>query len=103
MTQDLKEARRRTSQLAFGQRYRLELMHKVLESDDGLFTLSEMSKALGIAASNLQGSIESLLALGLISRLPMADEMGVHYLRNEGAGWSWAADLAREVDSGIRD
>jgi DNA-binding MarR family transcriptional regulator len=93
------EARRRASQLAFGQRYRLELMLKVLESDDGLFTLSEMSRELRIAVSNIQGPIESLLALGLISRLPTPDELGVYYLRNEGAGWDWAFELSLDLDS----
>ena len=99
MNSNALEALRRASQLAFGQRYRLELMLKVLESDDGLFTLTEMSKNLSITVSNLQGPIESLLALGQISRLPTSEELGVYYLRNEGAGWDWASELSRNLDS----
>ena len=95
MDADAVKARRDISKLAFGQQYRLELMLKVLDSDDGFFTLTAMSNALETAASNLQGPVESLLALGLISRLPTADELGVHYLRNEGAGWDWALELSR--------
>jgi len=93
MQVDRQEAKRQASQIAFGQRYRLELMLAVLRSEDGLFSLSGVARELGVTASNLQGPIESLLNLGLINRLP-ADESGaVYYLRNESAAWAWVQEL----------
>lgn len=97
MERNLEEERRRVSQAAFGQRYRLELMSEILRSEDGIFTLTEMARAVGTSPSNLQGSIDKLLVLDLITRLPESETKSVHYMRNESAGWTWAIALEAQI------
>lgn len=91
------EALRTVSKLAFGQTYRLELMLAILDSDDGICTLSELASALKVSVSSLQLPFDTLVALGMLTPLPEAETRFRHYLRNDDAGWAWATQLASRL------
>jgi DNA-binding IclR family transcriptional regulator len=88
---------RRLSRQAFGQAYRLELMLAVARQPDGLVSLSELATSLGVAPSNLQIPLKSLVETGLISELPKGDSRRKFYLRNDSAAWAWAQELHDQV------
>lgn len=73
-------------------------MLEILKAEDGIFTLTDMAKALGTSPSNLQGPVECLLDLAMVSRLPNPEPKSVYYLRNESAGWAWALELDERPD-----
>ncbi|MEC3979831.1 hypothetical protein [Amycolatopsis sp. H20-H5] len=84
---------RMKSQVAFGQRYRLELMLAVAASDDGIICLTDLAKELDVAISNLQGPMRSLIGAGLLTPLPRGDSRRKFYIRNASAAWAWAREL----------
>lgn len=92
MTEDV-EALRGLSHAAFGQRYRLECMLAIANSKDGLVTLSGLAGQVGVAPSNLQHPIRSLVQSGLLTPLASGDSRSRFYLRNESAAWAWAREL----------
>lgn len=85
------------SQAAFGQQHRLELMLCIANAEDGIFSLTELAKALDVTMSSLQRPMDSLLATQLISALPDADSKYRYYTRNPSAAWSWAQELAQQA------
>lgn len=90
-----REALRRVSRAAFGQSHRLELMLEIADLADGIFTLTQVSKALGVTMSSLQNARDALLEVELISRLPQTDSRFQYLVRNDSPAWQWARDLAR--------
>lgn len=88
------EQLRATSQSAFGQQYRLELMLAVARADDGIACLTDLARSLDISISNLQKPLKSLVATGLLSPLPRSDSRRKFYIRNPSSAWAWAEELA---------
>lgn len=97
MGEDEKEITRALSKAAFGQSYRLEVMLAVEASTDGLVTLTELTKEVGVSASNIQKPIESMVAAGLLTELPRGDSRTKHMLRNPSAAWEWARELQKQA------
>jgi hypothetical protein len=64
------------SQVAFGQRYRLELMLAVAASDDGIVCLTDLARQLDVSISNLQIPPAELLQLDQLGRLLRALHRG---------------------------
>jgi hypothetical protein len=85
---------RRLSQAAFGQQHRLELMLAIVDSEDGIVTLTELSRKLDVTMSSLQRPMESLIETGLLTALPMSEFRYKHFMRNPSAAWQWAQELA---------
>lgn len=81
------------SRAAFGQAYRLEVMLAVADSEDGLVTQTELSRALGVSVSNVQGAVRSLTACGLLTELPQGDSRSKFLLRNPSSAWDWVREL----------
>jgi hypothetical protein len=81
------------SQVAFGQRYRLELMLAVAASDDGIVCLTDLARQLDVSISNLQGPLRAMISAGLLTPLPRGDSQRKFYIRNPSAGWTWAHEL----------
>lgn len=79
---------------AFNQRYRLECMLAIANSEDGIFCLSDLAIELAVSVSNLQKPLASLTAIGLISRMYSGDSKRKFYTRNESAAWEWARELS---------
>jgi hypothetical protein len=101
MTLD-REVLRRVSRAAFGQSHRLELMLEIAALEDGIFTMTQVSRSLGVTMSSLQNARDALLEVALISRLPLTDSRFQHLVRNDSAAWQWAqelADLARDTSN----
>jgi DNA-binding MarR family transcriptional regulator len=101
MSSDRQERLRTLSQVAFGQRYRLELMLAVADTKDGIVCLTDLAHTLNVTMSNLQQPLKALVATGLLSPLPAGDSRRKFYLRNPSAAWAWAQELAaagRELD-----
>lgn len=100
---DKMDALRRLSRLAFGQNYRLEVMLAVARSEDGLVTLTDLSRELRLGNSQIQGALSSLVAVGLLTPLPSDDARRRFLLRNASPAWRWAEELAAaagvEVDA----
>lgn len=88
---------RAVSRSAFGQSHRLELMLAVMESEDGLCTLTELSQCLNVAISSLQRPFQALIDLGLLTALPGAGTRYRYFARNPSSAWQWAAELADTV------
>ena len=84
----------RLSQVAFGQRYRLQVMLAVAAAEDGFVSLSALARELDVATSNLQGPIRALVALGLLAPVPHGDSKHRFYMRNPSAAWGWAQELS---------
>ena len=89
-----REALRSVSRAAFGQSHRLELMLEIANLEDGIFTMTQVSKALDVTMSSLQNARDALLQLGLISRLPLTDSRFHYLVRNDSSAWAWARELA---------
>lgn len=92
---------RALSQVAFGQRYRLELMLAVADAQDGIVCLTDLAHTLNVTISNLQQPLKALVATGLLSPLPAGDSRRKFYIRNPSSAWAWAKELAdagRELD-----
>lgn len=103
VSSDRLEKLRALSQAAFGQRYRLELMLAVAESEDGIVCLTDLAHTLNVTISNLQQPLKALVATGLLSPLPAGDSRRKFYMRNPSAAWAWAAELgdaSRDLDRG---
>lgn len=98
MTHPRRAELRVRSRAAFGQRYRLELMLAIRDVEDGLFTLTDLTRTLGVAMSSLQKPIEDMAAIGLVTALPTNESRFRYYTRNPSAGWDWALELARFGD-----
>jgi hypothetical protein len=64
------------SQVAFGQRYRLELMLAVAASDDGIVCLTDLARQLDVSISNLQIPPAEFLQLDQLGRLLRALHRG---------------------------
>lgn len=94
MSSDRQEQLRALSQVAFGQRYRLELMLAVADAKDGIVCLTDLARTLNVTISNLQQPLKALIATGLLSLLPAGDSRRKFYLRNPSAAWTWARELA---------
>lgn len=90
---------RALSQAAFGQRYRLELMLAVASSADGIVCLTDLARELDVSISNLQQPLKSLVAVGLLSPLPLSESRRKFYIRNESSAWQWAAELAAMAEA----
>jgi DNA-binding MarR family transcriptional regulator len=88
---------RALSQAAFGQRYRLELMLAVADSTDGIVCLTDLARTIDVSISNLQQPLKSLVAVGLLSPLPMTESRRKFYIRNPSSAWQWAAELDRST------
>ena len=91
------EVLRGLSHAAFGQRYRLECMLAIADSSDGLVTLSGLAGQLGVAPSNLQHPIRSLVLTGLLTPLASGDSRSRFYLRSDSAAWSWVLELREQA------
>lgn len=89
-----RETLRELSRVVFGQAYRLEVMLAVGRSADGIVSLTELSKSLGVSASSIQKPLQSLVQARLISPLPDADSRYRFYARNPSSAWEWAEELA---------
>ncbi|MGW4587751.1 hypothetical protein ACWEKJ_10520 [Amycolatopsis thermoflava] len=100
MTEMDAERLRQVSQHAFGQRYRLELMLAIAETDDGIVCLTDLAKTLDVTISNLQSPLRALVSTGLVSPLPRGDSRRKFYIRNPSAAWAWAQELS---EHGRRD
>ncbi|MEW2507078.1 hypothetical protein AB0878_42145 [Amycolatopsis sp. NPDC047767] len=87
---------RRVSQHAFGQRYRLELMLAIAQTDDGIVCLTDLAKTLDVTISNLQSPLRALVNTGLLSPLPRGDSRRKFYIRNPSAAWAWAQELSEQ-------
>lgn len=87
------EALRNLSRAAFQQRYRLEVMLAIADSEDGLVSLTDLAATLGLPASNVQGALRSLLDTGLLTELPQGDSRRKFLLRNDSTAWDWAREL----------
>lgn len=94
MSSDRQERLRALSQVAFGQRYRLELMLAVAGTKDGIVCLTDLAHAMNVTMSNLQQPLKALVATGLLSPLPAGDSRRKFYLRNPSTAWAWAHELA---------
>jgi hypothetical protein len=81
------------SQVAFGQRYRLELMLAVAASGDGIVCLTDLARELDVSISNLQGPLRAMVGAGLLTPLPRGDSRRKFYIRNPSAAWTWAHEL----------
>lgn len=92
-----REALRRVSRAAFGQSHRLELMLEIANLEDGIFTMTQVSRSLDVTMSSLQNARDSLLELGLISRLPLTDSRFHYLMRNDSSAWAWARELATQT------
>jgi hypothetical protein len=91
---EVRAAIRRVSNAAFTQRYRLELMLEVADREDGIVSLTELSKALDVTTSNIQRPFEALVLTRLITPLPDSDSRYRYHIRNPSAAWDWAYELA---------
>lgn len=91
------EALRSVSKLAFGHTYRLELMMAILDSEDGICTLSSLAATLNVSVSSIQLPFESLIDLGMLMPIPEGDTRFRHYIRNDDIGWAWARQLASRI------
>lgn len=89
---------RELSRVLFGQTYRLEVMLAIGRSPDGLVNLTDLAVELGVTPSNVQGSLGSLVAAGLISPMPHGDSKRRFYSRNPSLAWAWAIELASAAD-----
>lgn len=96
-----REALRRVSRAAFGQGHRLELMLEIANLEDGIFTLTQVSKSLDVTMSSLQNARDSLLELGLISYLPMSESRFHYLMRNESHAWEWARELGKKASAPV--
>jgi hypothetical protein len=85
---------REISRSAFGQRYRLELMLEIANAEDGVFTLTELSKSLDVTMSSLQKPMHDMVAIGLLTPLPDAGSRFRYYTSNPSSAWEWAYELA---------
>lgn len=92
-----REALRRVSRAAFGQSHRLELMLEIASLEDGIFTMTQVSRSLDVTMSSLQNARDSLLELGLVSRLPLTESRFHYLVRNDSAAWAWAQELATKA------
>lgn len=92
---------RAVSRVAFGQAHRLELMLAIGSAEDGLCTLTELSKQLDVTMSSLQRPFQALVELGLITALPDADSRYRYYARNPSPAWSWATTLEAQVSVAV--
>jgi DNA-binding IclR family transcriptional regulator len=90
----LVDSLREISRSAFGQTHRLELMIAIADSDDGVVSLTELARALGVSISSLQRPFESVIATKLISPLPDVDSRYRYYTRNPSSAWAWAKELS---------
>lgn len=88
---------REMSQAAFGQRYRLEVMLAVLDTDDGFVSLTDLANRLDVTVSNLQGPLRALVTLGLLTPIPHGDSRHRFYLRNPSQAWAWVEELHAQV------
>lgn len=91
------QALRRMSRAAFGQTYRLEVMLAVADSEDGLITQTDLARCLGVATSNVQGAVKSLIDCGLLTPLPQADSRSKFLMRNRSAAWDWAREMRDQI------
>lgn len=90
---------RRLSRHAFGQTYRLEVMLAIARSEDGLVNLTDLASGLDLTTSQIQGALRSLVAVGLLTEMPMADSRRRFLLRNRSAAWSWAEELSASTQT----
>ena len=88
---------RELSHAAFGQQYRLEVMLAAAHSPDGLVCLTDVARELGLSISNVQGSLKSLVTVGLLEEMPAGDSRRKFYLRNPSAAWDWAEQMSQQV------
>jgi DNA-binding transcriptional ArsR family regulator len=85
---------RMLSRLAFGQGYRLELMLEIADTEDGVFSLTELARSLDVTMSNLQRPLQDMLEMGLLSVLPDSGSRYRYYTSNPSPAWEWAFELA---------
>ena len=85
---------RALSRVAFRQDCRLELMLAITEAAGGIVCLTDLARTTGISVSNLQVPLKNLVDLCFLSALPRGDSRRKFYMRNEGAAWAWARELA---------
>lgn len=97
--QDDVDGLRRVSKVAYGQEHRLELMLAIAEIEDGVCSLTELADTLQVRASSLQRPLDSLVELSLVSVVATGDTKYRHYIRNDGAAWDWARELAAGVEA----
>lgn len=88
------ERLRAISKIAYGQSHRLELMLAVLQQEDGIVSLSQLSDSLEVGMSSLQRPFDALVDLGMLQALPGVETRFRLFLRNDSFGWSWASELA---------
>lgn len=103
MTDDEVEVLRELSRAAFQQRYRLEVMLAVADSEDGLVSLTDLATRLGLPASNVQGALRSLIDTGLLTELPQGDSRRKFLLRSNSAAWDWARELRVHAETVVAD
>lgn len=94
---DSADRRRTLSRAAFGQQHRLDVMLAAAHSEDGLVCLTDVARDLNLNASNVQGALKSLVAVGLLSEMPRGDGRRKFYLRNPSPAWDWAKEMAQQA------
>jgi len=95
------EGLRALSRAAFGQTYRLEIMLAITEVEDGLVTLTDLARTLGLSTSNVQAALRSLVATGLLTELPKGDNRRKYLSRNPSPAWDWARQMSGQVSVSI--
>lgn len=96
MEADDNESVRAASDLAFGQRYRLECMLAIASDLDREVSLSALAEELRLSPSQIQGAFRAMVGTGLLTPVASADHRRKIYVANaESAAWRWAKELAR--------
>lgn len=94
---------RALSRAAFGQTYRLEIMLAIAEAEDGLVTLTDLARTLGLSTSNVQAALRSLVAAGLLSQRPKGGDRRKYLSRNPSLAWDWARQMRDQVSAASTD
>jgi hypothetical protein len=90
---------REPSRAAFGQRYRLECMVAIANSESGKVSLGELAAQLRVTASNLQAPRRSLVETGLLQAESSSEPGKRIYGRVDSAAWDWARELAERASA----
>ncbi|MBX3100772.1 MAG: hypothetical protein KF761_14490 [Salinibacterium sp.] len=85
---------RATSDIAFGQMYRLECMLAIAANPTEQFSLSSLADELRLRPSQIQVAFKALVDTGLLAPVPTSDHRRKGYRVNgESAALRWAEEL----------
>ncbi len=86
---------RALSEVAFGQRYRLECMLRISQTPDAEVSLTELASELDLLPSQIQNAFGALVEVGLLRRIDTKDRRRKSYrCVRDSPAWAWAHDLA---------